>query len=254
MNWYKTYKQIEVFADKRSRNGLLMGIPIATLVLLLVQNHGMTPQQAQHIVETNPQQAQSIVSNSQNQTQMAPQTLSAPKTESPSLQTSGSVVSLEELIPIISLNEGRRARAYNDSHGYRTVGVGFCIDPRVRPDARQKIESLGANFDAVYNQRQDLTNQQIDALLKESINEAIQVAQNYIGNLSFHPKNVQIALIDMAFNLGPTKLNQFVRLKQQVLARNYEMAAREMEDSRWYGQVRDRGPRMTSIMRNTNQP
>lgn len=250
MNWYKTYKQRELFADKSSRNNLIMGIPFATLVFLLVQKYGIPTQQAQQIVESNPQYAQQIVNTPQQENlQEATNEVAIPKPSN-----SQSLVSIEELIPIIQLNEGRRTRAYDDSRGYRTIGVGFCIDPRIRPDARQKIESLGANFDAVYNQRQELTDQQVNELLKESISEAIQTAQGYIGDLSSHPKNVQIAIIDMAFNLGPSKLNQFVRLKQQILARNYEMAAREMIDSRWYGQVGGRGPRMVSMMRNSGQP
>jgi len=58
-----------------------------------------------------------------------------------------------------------------------------------------------------------------------------------------------MAIVDMAFNLGLTKLNKFVDMKAALMNNDYNTAADEMVDSNWYKQVKSRGPRMVKIMR-----
>ena len=58
-----------------------------------------------------------------------------------------------------------------------------------------------------------------------------------------------MALVDMAFNLGLTKLNKFEKMKEGLMNNDYQTAADEMVDSLWYNQVQSRGPRMVDVMR-----
>ena len=54
----------------------------------------------------------------------------------------------------------------------------------------------------------------------------------------------------MAFNLGPNRLAQFKNFKQALENNNFELAAKEMIDSRWYNQVGNRSKELVNIMRN----
>ena len=54
----------------------------------------------------------------------------------------------------------------------------------------------------------------------------------------------------MSFNLGLPKLKKFKKMKAALDANDYNKAADEMQDSLWFDQVKDRGPRMVNIMRN----
>jgi lysozyme len=53
----------------------------------------------------------------------------------------------------------------------------------------------------------------------------------------------------MSFNLGLNKLKKFKKMKAALDVNDYNTAADEMEDSLWFDQVKDRGPRMVNIMR-----
>lgn len=53
----------------------------------------------------------------------------------------------------------------------------------------------------------------------------------------------------MAFNLGLTKLNKFVEMRKALLKGDYNKAADEMIDSKWYNQVGNRSKRLVDMMR-----
>jgi len=56
-------------------------------------------------------------------------------------------------------------------------------------------------------------------------------------------------LINMAFNLGIRGLMSFRRMLAAMQVEDYDAAAREMLDSRWSKQVRDRANRLAEQMR-----
>ena len=53
----------------------------------------------------------------------------------------------------------------------------------------------------------------------------------------------------MSFNLGLTRLSKFKKLKTALLQRDYNSAAKEMMDSRWYGQVGRRSRELVKTMK-----
>ena len=54
----------------------------------------------------------------------------------------------------------------------------------------------------------------------------------------------------MMFNLGRPRLSKFAGMKRGVDARDWNAAADEMVDSRWYNQVTNRANRLVERMRN----
>ena len=54
----------------------------------------------------------------------------------------------------------------------------------------------------------------------------------------------------MMFNMGLTRLSKFKNMKVSVDDRNWDIAADEMVDSRWYYQVPNRAKRLVERMRN----
>ena len=60
----------------------------------------------------------------------------------------------------------------------------------------------------------------------------------------------QLIIGNMMFNLGYTRLSKFRGMKRGVDSRNWEEAADEMVDSRWYTQVTNRADRLVVRMRN----
>jgi lysozyme len=69
-----------------------------------------------------------------------------------------------------------------------------------------------------------------------------------VEDLDEHPLNVQRVIVNMAFNLGYSRLKGFKRMLAAVSNRDYERAAKEMEDSKWYGQVGRRSKELCRLM------
>ena len=64
------------------------------------------------------------------------------------------------------------------------------------------------------------------------------------------PEDCQLIIANMMFNMGLTRLSKFKGMKRGVDSRNWEAAADEMVDSRWYNQVTTRADRLVVRMRN----
>ena len=63
------------------------------------------------------------------------------------------------------------------------------------------------------------------------------------------PEEAQQIIANMMFNLGYPRLSKFRGMKAGVDARNWQDAADEMVDSRWYRQVGARAERLVARMR-----
>ena len=64
------------------------------------------------------------------------------------------------------------------------------------------------------------------------------------------PEEVQLIVANMMFNMGRTRLSKFKGMKRGVDSRDWNAAADEMVDSKWYRQVTNRADRLVQRMRN----
>ena len=146
---------------------------------------------------------------------------------------------------MLSLNEGNKPKVYKDSKGNRTIGIGFNLEDASN---RKFLKREGININELFAGR-ELTDRETKTLYNHSLTQAFKDAQSYDPNFAKRPEAVKMTLVDMAFNLGLTKLNKFVDMKKGLMNNDYNMAADEMVDSNWYKQVKSRGPRMVKVMR-----
>jgi len=63
------------------------------------------------------------------------------------------------------------------------------------------------------------------------------------------PEEVKQIIANMMFNMGRPRLSKFKGMKRGVDARDWNSAADEMVDSRWYRQVTKRADRLVERMR-----
>ena len=146
---------------------------------------------------------------------------------------------------MLSLNEGNKPKVYKDSKGNRTIGIGFNLEDAGN---RKFLKQQGIDINELFAGR-ELTDRETKTLYNHSLTQAFKDAQSYDPNFAKRPEAVKMTLVDMAFNLGLTKLNKFVDMKKGLMNNDYNMAADEMVDSNWYKQVKSRGPRMVDVMR-----
>lgn len=80
-----------------------------------------------------------------------------------------------------------------------TIGVGFNLE---KPGAKEQIEGVGAEYNAVLNGSQCLNATQIETLFKEDMNTAVSCASSWLVRWSSLGVASQSVIADMAFNLG----------------------------------------------------
>jgi GH24 family phage-related lysozyme (muramidase) len=128
-----------------------------------------------------------------------------------------------------------------------TIGVGYNLN---RSEARSEIEALGLDYDMVRDGRQILSDDQVNELYRNDIGKSIAIARKFIDNFDQLPTDAKTILVDMAFNLGETRLRKFKKMKMALEENNFKEASEQMKDSKWYGQVGERAKRLVEMMNN----
>lgn len=131
---------------------------------------------------------------------------------------------MDELKSLLLRHEGLRLKAYNDTCGKITIGVG------------RNIEDVGiTSTEAMY-------------LLENDITRAKAGAYTF----PWYPKLDEArkdVVVSMIFNLGLGGFCKFLRLIEALETQNYSKAADEMLDSTWAHQVGERAQELATIMR-----
>ena len=122
------------------------------------------------------------------------------------------------------IDEGRKKFPYHCSAGKLTVGVG------------RNLEDRGLRED------------EIDLMLSNDIDEAEGIARKLIPNYQKLSEERKAVVINMAFNLGETRLSQFKQTLTAINEGRYADAATGMRNSLWYKQVGARAERLATIM------
>jgi lysozyme len=144
---------------------------------------------------------------------------------------------------MIAQNEGVKPNVYKDSKGNRTIGIGFNLEDKAN---RKFLKEQGININELFNGR-ELNDKEIKTLYNQSLSQAYTDARKFDPKFDKRPEGVKMALTDMSFNLGLTKLNKFEKMKEALQKDDYRTAAVEAQDSDWFKQVKSRGPRTVSL-------
>jgi lysozyme len=136
-------------------------------------------------------------------------------------------VNLERLKNQLREDEGDLLTVYLDTEQVPTVGVGHRI-------TYADTLELG---DIITEDRKE-------NLFENDINSAITSCRLGFVGFDLLPETIQEILVNMAFNLGWTKLARFYKMRVAVNNHDWEGMKREMIDSRWYYQVGNRSKKL----------
>ena len=132
-------------------------------------------------------------------------------------------------------DEGCKYEIYLDHLGYPTFGIGHLItdnDPECGTSVGTEVSS-------------DRVQEAFDSDIESVLSDCERLYEDF-GDL---PEEVQLIVANMMFNMGYTRLSKFKGMKSGVNRRDWNAAAREMVDSRWYQQVSNRAERLVQRMR-----
>jgi lysozyme len=125
----------------------------------------------------------------------------------------------------LSRDEGRRAKVYRDSLGIETIGVG------------RNLRDKG------------LSEAEIDLLLDNDIAEIASDLTVYFPWFAHLDEVRQHVVLNMRFQLGPSRFRGFRQMLAALDRGDYQSAADSMQASKWATQVPTRATRLIAEMR-----
>ena len=149
-------------------------------------------------------------------------------------------MNIELLKEEIKRHEGEVLEIYEDSLGYKTLGVGHLCKP----------EDPEYNWEVGTPVSQEVVDLYSEDDFNKHVAEAIHVfgTEEAFANL---PENIQHVLVNMCFNLGGTRLSKFRNMLAACREHDWKRMAAEMEDSRWFKQVGRRSRELQESVLNT---
>ena len=143
---------------------------------------------------------------------------------------------LEKLRKQLEIDEGVKYEIYLDHLGYPTFGIGHLVIPS---DIEYR-EDVGTR----------VSEERVRECFDKDVESVLRDCKLLYKDFDELPEEVQQIVANMMFNMGYTRLSKFRGMKKGVDAKDWNKAADEMVDSRWYKQVTNRANRLVERMRN----
>jgi len=132
---------------------------------------------------------------------------------------------IDKLKDFIIKHEGISLKPYYCPAGKLTIGVG------------RNLQDNGISYNEVIY------------LLENDIDRCIRELRTIFKDFDELPENIQIALIDMIFNLGKTRFLKFKNMIQAIKDRDFKRASEEAKNSHWCEQVGKRCEDVVALLK-----
>lgn len=135
----------------------------------------------------------------------------------------------------LEIDEGLVHEIYLDHLGLPTFGIGHLVTE----DDPEHGQPVGTLVDE---------SRCIEAF-ETDVETTLSECNKLYSDFDDLPEEVKQIIANMMFNMGRPRLSKFKGMKSGVDARDWNRAADEMVDSRWYRQVTKRADRLVQRMR-----
>jgi len=132
---------------------------------------------------------------------------------------------MDRILEGLKLDEGFRSFPYRCTANKLTIGYG------------RNLEERG------------ITKEEATHLLKNDIREVLYDLQQIFRDYDIYPESVQYVLANMRFQLGSGGFRNFKNMIAAIKRENWQQAAIEMINSKWYRQTTKRANRLVDIMK-----
>tara|TARA_A200000159_G_scaffold112125_1_gene105150 strand:+ start:596 stop:1081 length:486 start_codon:yes stop_codon:yes gene_type:complete len=153
----------------------------------------------------------------------------------------------ENFISKLIAHEGLRLQVYKDTLGIDTIGIGRNLEDR--GITKEELDWMDIpSMDAVYEY--GITEADAMHLAKNDVQiveEELVRAHPCVEELDAVR---QLVLMDMAFNMGVPRLCKFKKMWNAIHEKKFDVASKEMLDSRWANQVKSRAVKLANAMHN----
>ena len=144
-------------------------------------------------------------------------------------------MNIDKLREEIAADEGEVHEIYLDHLGLPTFGIGHLV---LDSDPESGLP-VGTPVD----------NERVIEAFESDIETVLSDCNTLYPDFDDLPEEAQRVIANMMFNMGRPRLSKFKGMKAGVDARDWNRAADEMVDSRWYRQVTNRADRLVERIR-----
>ena len=144
-------------------------------------------------------------------------------------------MNIDTLRKELEIDEGVKHEIYLDHLGLPTFGIGHLIT--------KSDEEYGEDVGT------PVSDDRVKECFEFDVKQVLKDCQILYDDFNDLPEEAQLIIANMMFNMGRPRLSKFKGMKRGVDARDWNQAADEMVDSRWYKQVTNRANRLVERMR-----
>tara|TARA_B100000073_G_scaffold324532_1_gene307521 strand:- start:38 stop:505 length:468 start_codon:yes stop_codon:yes gene_type:complete len=142
---------------------------------------------------------------------------------------------IQQLRKQLEIDEGVKYDIYLDHLGLPTFGIGHLVT-KTDPESGQAVGT-------------PISKERVAECFDMDVQSVINDCNKLYEDFEDLPEEVQQIIANMMFNMGYTRLSKFKGMKRGVDSKDWNQAADEMVDSRWYRQVTNRANRLVERMR-----
>lgn len=145
-------------------------------------------------------------------------------------------IDVDQLKETLKVDEGVVYEIYNDHLGYPTFGIGHLV-----------LEGDAEHGAAVGT---PVSEDRVDECFEKDVESVIGDCKKLHEGWDDYPQEVKQIVANMMFNMGLTRLSKFSKHNAALQSSDWETAAVEGRDSRWYDQVTNRAERLMTRLEN----
>ena len=140
------------------------------------------------------------------------------------------VIDIDQLKETLKIDEGVVYEIYHDHLNYPTFGIGHLV--------LDSDEEHGAPVGTAVSE------ERVDACFENDVESVIGDCKKLHDGWDGYPQEVKQVIANMMFNMGLTRLSKFKKHNAALQCGDWQTAAVEGRDSRWYKQVTNRAERL----------
>jgi len=145
-------------------------------------------------------------------------------------------MNIDKLREELKIDEGVKYEIYLDHLGLPTFGIGHLV--------------LDSDVEHGQEVGTPVSEDRVNECFAKDVETVLSECKTLYSNFELLPEEVQLIIANMMFNMGRPRLSQFKGMRAGIDAGDWNRAADEMVDSRWYKQVTNRADRLVNRMRN----
>lgn len=144
-------------------------------------------------------------------------------------------MNIDQLREELKIDEGVKYEIYLDHLGLPTFGIGHLV--------LESDEEYGKPIGTFVSE------ERVNECFARDVEIVLSECKILFPSFDSLPEEVQLIIANMMFNMGRPRLSKFKKFIAAVAISNWQEAANQMVDSRWYKQVTNRADRLVNRMR-----